>query len=229
VQFPERDGPTAAPSSSEAAPAQSAPPPNGGSGNAQLALSLATNLARGNTVTAGLAAAELSGRVVEALGQGEARGNLARVLGPSAVPALVADQVAREVLARVGVEDERARKAAGQVVATAVAAAPAVPLVLAAQLGGLALQKVSPQAREAVGNVLRELDPTSSRSLAGQVVGGIGSAVKSLFGGGSKKEERPPQVLRPSTVADEARWKAQLANQVQARLAAERKFSSGFE
>ncbi|HVG57665.1 MAG TPA: hypothetical protein VNA24_03870, partial [Hyalangium sp.] len=69
------------------------------------------------TVGAGLAAMDLGGDLVEAIGGGKGKGDLVRAGGLLTLPGVLADIGAQRVLDAVGIDDPDTKKTAGQLAA----------------------------------------------------------------------------------------------------------------
>lgn len=161
-------------------------------------------LTTGNVIAGGWVASEGAGRIVESFG-GEGKGDLARLGGITTVVPFAVDHVVNKGLEALGVEEERHRKAAGQIAATASIAPPLVPLVATVHAASELLELISPEANKATRDFVKQFDPTNPETEVGKLVDGITDV---LFG---KSEPPPPVVhkaLPPAQAAAKARAEA---------------------
>ncbi|HEX5744829.1 MAG TPA: hypothetical protein VFZ09_01220 [Archangium sp.] len=191
------------------------PPPERDTG-LEVLLGGAKDLLTGNVVGAGAAASELSGRVVEELlDGGEGKGDLARFLGVTSLPAFAAAKGARELAEAIGITDDNTVQAVEQVAAAAAIFPPLAVPVAVVQLLSAGLEAISPEANQAARDFVSNFDPTVQTTVPGQVVKAIGDGIESLFGGPETKEEvkGPPPLsaaeLEARRLAEEAARKAE--------------------
>ncbi|MFY0576956.1 hypothetical protein ACN28S_23885 [Cystobacter fuscus] len=139
----------------------------------------------------------------------------------AALPAVAAVAAVDFVADAVGLEDERLKKTLEQTAgAAATGALFLIPPILVAQGASALLHAISPEADEAVRGVFRALDPTSTQTVPGQIVGGIASGIENLFGGGAEAVAKR-KAEEAARAAEEAERRAREEAERKAREAEE--------
>lgn len=183
-------GPAAAlappPAADEPAPPASSPPVSGA--NLSTAVDAAKKIsslagagaaATAATIGAGILASAATGQVVsKVLGQGEGRGNLATVLGVSALPVAVGALVGQKLGKAIGL-GAAGQRTTGHLAAAAMVAPPLAIAVGGAKLLQGAVKLISPKLAASASKALSALDPTRTNTVTGKVVGGVAKGVTS--------------------------------------------------